>query len=217
MKFNLKKVGFILILVLIMVFIGFVMLTDRKNKELNNELNETINNQNNINQDNVIQNDDNQDNIIQNDDNQEEIYEDKVVVNSVVDATGRISFYEYGEELVAEVINGEVKIGNTIRKINGEKAVSVTGYYYQPGGVTHFYVLTESKKVYVLSYDVLLGIGNREFKVTDVTNVDKLVLYDVEVYAKDIGQVDERNRVYAVIGDTEKQIDSYCVRYNELD
>ena len=124
---------------------------------------------------------------------------------------------EYGKELAMEVINDEVKIGNTTKKIDGEKVVSITGYYYQPGGVTHLFALTESKKVYVLSYDVLSGIGDREFKETDVNDVERLVLYDVCVYAADIGQVDERNRVYAVIGDTEKQIDSYCVTYNELD
>ena len=70
--------------------------------------------------------------------------------------------------------------------------------------------------VYVLSYDVFWGIDDRQFKPTDLTNVEKLVLYDVCVYYAG-SQVDERNRVYAVSLDKEIQIDSYCVLYNDLE
>jgi len=140
----------------------------------------------------------------------EENNEEVVKVNSVVEATDSIVL----NEVSISIENGNVKLGDVYREIKDEKVTNITGFYDQSGDGYCVYVLTENKNVYVLGYYGNVGIGEKDFRKLNNINVDKLLLYDVEIYDPILdGITPERNRVYAVSGELEENIRLECINY----
>lgn len=116
-------------------------------------------------------------------------------VNKIEYASKKI---EIGE-LKLEVKNRKLYINDRIKYIDDDGVIAVTGYLYQPANTYHIYVLTGDEEIYSLTNVNASEVLEYKFIDTEIEDVDKLILVDITLENKVVGQLPERNRAYAII------------------
>lgn len=120
---------------------------------------------------------------------------EKIEVNDVIFASSIIEI----NTIKFEIKKGKLYINNKFKYVDDDRAISVTGYYYQPTGTYNIYVLTDDEEVYSLTNVLETELLEYNFIEHEIDDIDKLILVDITLEDRMIGQLPERNRVYAKI------------------